>query len=1022
MSRKKSLAILFLFWTMICIGIPLLLLIFLLKSMEIQWRQDLLVQIEKSQLSLRDSIESFYKDQWMKGLQEDAFRTLQDYTLRIERLHTADSIDLRKNQEVPAQQRAFYNNFFLTPLGIQINESRHGIEDLNSPIRLQLVKWFFKEPLKDYLDVLAKTIDIGRIQEAIQRGKYESEDQRRLLVRAKELSRRLILWNHHRLHSEPDKVLDSQDLKDSGYLDLKSFLAKYWDRIHDIYRFKIRRFWEEYFIQDNRLLSFEKHILDVDWDSLKVIIEPAVRLVIMDETGTYPGYGKLLKIAAGIDLDQLVYRWFLMGTGSQRYHVLMYPFPGNFSRERYLNGQIPPPEMLSATIIKENNSVRLFSRIINAMEDVRLIGTSQQRIREVDRVLSLESEVPGISVQEMDRNMITGLFKLIPAQEYGSSESGYEFIRDVLNRLWDLLFRQVDTEMIYRKNQLLWNRSTKLQLLPTEKLTNYLKGIGVQEAVTPESIGHRGVLIPYGLPNGKSRTTRILPSSQLEGFWFVFTLPDDVAFRDIAIHKGLIYTAVFIAILLALIIVKALSIRIIEPILTLTRQMEVFEPGEREFKSSLSIRRDEIGEMVRNLEIMNHSVYLRIRELEAVNDLNLLMLSGHSFQTLKEEFIQSTCRLMGTEQVFLSFYDWKSPSMPLSVAVSSFLSNSLNKAQVQEILMEIQLRTKDWSPGVYPLFQPLDSLRSLGYQTYSLVLLRAKLSSSESSGKEPTHPASIVLLGDLEAMDVERNSFLMSYASELLSLFQRDRLEEMRNEAQRGSLQQIQSMVPEISNLPGRLEVTASFLPARFLGGDFVDMIWRPREETLDLVISDVSGKGMGSALFGETAKILWKLGNENYDSPALVLHELNQQLCRESFPSLFMTIFHMRISLKTKEYEFASGGHNQMITLCTKTGKLKELSAKGLPLGMFEQAEYHSEKGVLKDSDLLFLYTDGVTELENPDQELFGFQRLASFLRENRSLSPGSMKTMLSERLDSYREGAPLSDDISFIIFGSQS
>ena len=515
--------------------------------------------------------------------------------------------------------------------------------------------------------------------------------------------------------------------------------------------------------------------------------------------------------------------------------------------------------------------------------------------------------------------------------------------------------------------------------------------------------------------SGKSYIISVSDSQRIRGFTFLFTLSDEVARYHEKIQRGIVYLTAMLAILIALLVIGKLSKHMIRPILDLTTQISNLEPGDENFKSPYSCRSDEIGQLSSSFESMNISVGMRIHELETLNRLNMMMLEGCSFEELKTQFIETIRTTMEAEHILISFFDWNHSTVPLSFKHTDNFHSIQRADEFQSLIIKLQIHSRSLDPGVHLLKE--ESLSLLSENT-RLVITRAQ--TTVSSTAQNAYPSLIVLIGGPVQLDSERESFLMSYAAQFLSLFQQHQLQELLRETEHGSQLQINSMLPKLENLPKNIQMETVFVPARYLGGDFLDATWHPEKKILDMVISDVSGKGMGSALLGTTARTFWKVEAERHQDLASLFHHLNTLICNENFPTLFLTLFQLRINLSTLEYEFASAGHNRMLCLCTQSGQYHELSGKGLPLGMIPDVRYSSQKGKLKTTDLIFLYTDGVTEMEDIDQQLFGFSRLIQSLVRNRSLAPDKLKDTLLHEFDEYRRGAPPSDDFSFMMLGN--
>lgn len=214
-------------------------------------------------------------------------------------------------------------------------------------------------------------------------------------------------------------------------------------------------------------------------------------------------------------------------------------------------------------------------------------------------------------------------------------------------------------------------------------------------------------------------------------------------------------------------------------------------------------------------------------------------------------------------------------------------------------------------------------------------------------------------------------------------------------------------------------ELFALLEPAREVGGDFYDFFFVDEErETLYLIIGDVSDKGIGAALFmAITRTLLRSMARENQE-PAELLCRLNDELSRNNESCMFVTLFCAAVHLPSGRCRYASGGHCPPV-LIRPDGQLNRLTdAKGPIVGGMEGMLYTEGSYQLLPGDILFLYTDGVTEAANCDQALFGEERLNAELV---LLQAGSAKEMLQgirRQLRDFAAGAQQSDDITMLAF----
>lgn len=206
----------------------------------------------------------------------------------------------------------------------------------------------------------------------------------------------------------------------------------------------------------------------------------------------------------------------------------------------------------------------------------------------------------------------------------------------------------------------------------------------------------------------------------------------------------------------------------------------------------------------------------------------------------------------------------------------------------------------------------------------------------------------------------------------------------------------------------------ATLQPARGVGGDFYDVL--AQEGRVWFTVGDVSGKGMGAALFMAITLTLFRASAEGAASPADVLARMNHGLARDNERAMFVTVFVGLLDLVTGRVTYANGGHNPPYVL-RAAGTLEVLRNADSPaLGVFEEAVYSNSELDLGPGDGLFLYTDGITEAQAPDESFYGADRLEALLRGLVSSSPAECVDHVVGGVNRFASGAPPADDLTVL------
>jgi len=226
------------------------------------------------------------------------------------------------------------------------------------------------------------------------------------------------------------------------------------------------------------------------------------------------------------------------------------------------------------------------------------------------------------------------------------------------------------------------------------------------------------------------------------------------------------------------------------------------------------------------------------------------------------------------------------------------------------------------------------------------------------------------------------------------------------------------SMLPrKFPPFPERKEfdIFATMSPAREVGGDFYDFFF-VEEDKLCFLIADVCGKGVPAALFMAISKTLLRTEASRGLSAGEILSRVNNIVYPDNDSSMFLTAFCIILNTETGEIEFANGGHNP--PLLYVDGRRFEFMqvARNLAIGVMPDAEFESQKLVLKPNDVILMYTDGVTEAVNPEGQLFSNDRLKDCLLKLSDTAPIHVIESVNAKIATYTRGMPQYDDITML------
>ncbi|MCK9150619.1 SpoIIE family protein phosphatase [Methanobacterium alcaliphilum] len=213
-----------------------------------------------------------------------------------------------------------------------------------------------------------------------------------------------------------------------------------------------------------------------------------------------------------------------------------------------------------------------------------------------------------------------------------------------------------------------------------------------------------------------------------------------------------------------------------------------------------------------------------------------------------------------------------------------------------------------------------------------------------------------------------------------------------------------------------QFDIYATNIPAKEVGGDFYDF-FMVDDNHLAIVIADVSGKGVPAALFMVIAKTLIKNYTQLGKTPEDVFNTVNNQLYEGNDENMFVTAWMGILDIETGKFTYINAGHNPPL-LKTGINEYKWLKSKpGFVLAGMENIKYTQNEITINSGDRVFLYTDGITEAINCDDELFGESRLLKVLSSEKDQSLKEILNYVKKEIDIFVEGRKQFDDITMLI-----
>jgi len=229
--------------------------------------------------------------------------------------------------------------------------------------------------------------------------------------------------------------------------------------------------------------------------------------------------------------------------------------------------------------------------------------------------------------------------------------------------------------------------------------------------------------------------------------------------------------------------------------------------------------------------------------------------------------------------------------------------------------------------------------------------------------------------------------------------------------------QQIQeSFLPHTIPFIENYDLAASSIPAQEVGGDFYDFIPISSEQT-GLTIGDVSGKGIPAALFMAFSRTLLRAKACRNPGAGRMIESVNNFINEEPHSNMFVTLFYSILDSSRNKLTFVNAGHNPPLLLRNENGKIIRLSTGGVVLGAMKGLKMVEKTIDMYPQDLLVLYTDGVTEAINQQEDQFGEERLIKLIKDNKDMPSEDLKKLIIDTVYDFASGTPQADDITIMV-----
>jgi sigma-B regulation protein RsbU (phosphoserine phosphatase) len=226
----------------------------------------------------------------------------------------------------------------------------------------------------------------------------------------------------------------------------------------------------------------------------------------------------------------------------------------------------------------------------------------------------------------------------------------------------------------------------------------------------------------------------------------------------------------------------------------------------------------------------------------------------------------------------------------------------------------------------------------------------------------------------------------------------------------------------QVTLLPDRLPTVDGYqlhggnTASRTVSGDLYQVVTREEGRECVLMVADVSGKGIAASLLTASLEALAAGPIEAGLPPDDICTRLSRRLFLRTPPEKYATAFLAVLEPATGRLTYTNAGHNPAVVV-RSGGAVDKLEATGTPIGLIPGATYSAEELSLQAGDTLAIYTDGITEAADPDDEEFGLERLTRVLVEHRGAELDALRSRLETELEGFVRGVPYADDRTMVL-----
>ncbi len=416
---------------------------------------------------------------------------------------------------------------------------------------------------------------------------------------------------------------------------------------------------------------------------------------------------------------------------------------------------------------------------------------------------------------------------------------------------------------------------------------------------------------------------------------------------------------------------------------------EKFYPEQFSFQKRLLQFSGEVASIVGFENVLDSTKELFVQSLRIENFGLMLKDEKNVFRLVRKEGVDNSNFIIDDYDKKLEKYFEKRKLLDQKLVLERQEFDHLFQSSEKEILVE----------KIYTIIPLIMKQKLIG-----LLLFGLKQSGSQFTGKDIYL---LVSAANQTAVSIE-NARL--HESEI----EKKRLERDLENARRMQ----ESLLPKEFPKVQKLDLSGRMIPAMHVGGDYFDLI-KISDSKLFVVIGDVSGKGLSAAFYMSKLQTMIRLYCSEERSPKEILDEVNKNVYESIERNWFITVSLALFDVETNRVKFCRAGHTPLMKV--NSGALETIQPKGMGIGLNSGELFNSSLEeitlTLQPNDLFFFYSDGVTELMDQKDQLFGTEKVQRLLLDNSNENCSEIQSAILKKLSEFRGEIPQYDDVTILL-----